>query len=44
VAVGDEADVAQETFVENAIGSLAIVNAAMRLADHTRPRGWNLSF
>src|SRR5580700_3016147 len=38
LAVDDEANVAEEAFVENAVSGLAIVNRAMSFADDTSPR------
>ena len=39
-----EANVAKEAFVKDAVDLLAIVNAAVRLADHTRPSRGYLGF
>ncbi len=39
LAVDGEADVAEEAFVENAVGGFTIVNGAMGFADQTGPRG-----
>src|SRR5258708_23460994 len=38
LAVGDETNVAQETFVENAIRGLAIIDATLGFANDTSPR------
>src|SRR5258708_4243 len=38
LAGGDEANVAQETFVENAIRGFAIIDAALSFADEMSPR------
>src|SRR4029077_6152876 len=40
--VNAEADMANESFIENAIHRLAVVNRSVRLADHTRMLGWRL--
>ena len=40
LSVGDEADVAEEAFVENAVSGFTIINGTMSFADHTGPRAW----
>src|SRR5215470_8723433 len=44
LAVNRESDVAEKALVENSINRLAIVNAAVRLADDTCPLGWHFIF
>jgi hypothetical protein len=42
LAVDHEANVAQKSFVENAIYSFAIIDTTVRLADQTGPRRWSI--
>src|SRR5579863_8497219 len=44
LAVDGETDVAEESFVEDAVGRLAIVDAAVGFADHAGARGGHLRF
>ena len=43
LAVDDETDVAEKSFIEDAVHGLAIVDAAIGFADHTGARGGHLS-
>src|SRR5438128_9178169 len=40
MAIDDEADVANETFVKNLVNGRPIIDSPLRLANHTRTRGW----
>jgi hypothetical protein len=44
LAIDQKSDVAYESFVENAVRGLAVINSALGFADYTRPLGWHLSF
>src|SRR5271156_4061034 len=42
LAVGHKSYVAEETFVENAVRRLAIIDGAIGFADQTGPRSWGI--
>jgi hypothetical protein len=44
LAVDHESDMADEAFIENFVGSGAVVNATMRLADDSRARSGSGGF